>query len=102
MSPSEITIMYIIKTHFLATIFAFFGGVAHAIQNVKKSGWKGWISFLCDIVVCIFFGNVFYQIGLIIKPEYAIVLTSLGSFWGAKSFDYIRDWVLNSLKANIK
>jgi hypothetical protein len=102
MSPETIPVVYIVKTYFLASIFAFFGGVAHAIQNVKKAGWKGWFSFLGDIVVCIFFGNVFYQFGLIVEPEYAIVFTSLGSFWGAKSFDYIKDWVLNSLKANIK
>jgi len=102
MAPESITFMYIIKTYLIASIFAFFGGVAHAIQNVKKAGWKGWCSFLGDIVVCIFFGNVFYHVGLILNPEYAIILTSLGSFWGAKSFEYVKDWVLNSLKANIK
>ena len=102
MSPETIPVVYIIKTYLLASIFAFFGGVAHAIQNVKRVGWKGWFSFLGDIVVCIFFGNVFYHVGIIINPEYAIVLTSLGSFWGAKSFEYLKYWALNSLKANIK
>ena len=102
MSPETIPVVYIIKTYLLASIFAFFGGVAHAIQNVKRVGWKGWFSFLGDIVVCIFFGNVFYHVGIIINPEYAIVLTSLGSFWGAKSFEYLKNWALNSLKANIK
>lgn len=102
MAPEGWGIAYIIKTYFLASIFAFFGGIAHAIQNVKKAGWKGWVSFLSDVVVCIFFGNVFYQVGLIVQPEYAIVLTSLGSFWGAKSFEYVKDWVITSLRANVK
>lgn len=102
MAPETVGVAYVIKTYFLASIFAFFGGVAHAIQNVKKAGWKGWISFSGDIVVCVFFGNVFYQIGMLFEPKYAIVLTSLGSFWGAKSFDYIKDWIITSLRANIK
>ena len=43
MAPEGWGIAYIIKTYFLASIFAFFGGIAHAIQNVKKAGWKGWV-----------------------------------------------------------
>lgn len=92
----------IIKQYFIATVFAFFGGVAHAIQKVKESGWKGYFSFCGDIVVCIFFGNVFYQMGLLMEPKYAIILTSVGSFWGAKSFDYLKKWMIASLKANLE
>lgn len=101
MTPESLGIAYLFKTYFFATVVAFFGGVAHAIQQVKKSGWKGWISFTADVFVCIFFGNVFYQIGLIFAPHLAIVLTSLGSFWGAKSFEYLKDWMINSLKSNL-
>lgn len=102
MAPESLGIMYIVKTYFLASIFAFFGGVAHAIQNVKKAGWRGWFSFGGDVIVCVFFGNVFYQVGLIIDPKYAIIMTSLGSFWGAKSFEYLKAWILTALKANVK
>lgn len=91
-----------IKQYLLVTLFAFWGGVAHAIQNVKKAGWKGWVYFVSDVIVCVFFGNVFYQVGLLVEPTYAIVFTSLGSFWGAKSFEYLKDWIITSLKANIK
>lgn len=90
------------KHYLIVTAVAFFGGMANAIQQVKKAGWKGWVSFCSDIVVCIFFGNVFYQIGLLTEPKYAIILTSLGSFWGAKSFEYLKRWVLTSLKANVE
>lgn len=101
MTPEQIGFIYILKTYFLASLIAFFGGVAHAIQQVKKSGWKGWVSFFADVFVCIFFGNVFYQIGLLVAPAYAIILTSLGSFWGAKSFEYLKVWVIKSLEANL-
>ena len=102
MSGETLGILYFIKTYLLASIFAFFGGIAHAIQNVKKAGWRGWVSFGSDVVVCIFFGNVFYQIGLLTEPNYAIIMTSVGSFWGAKSFEYLKEWILNSLKAKLK
>lgn len=92
----------IVKQYLLATIFAFLGGVAHAIQKIKTAGWKGWVSFSGDIFVCIFFGQVFYQVGLLWDPKYAIVLTSLGSFWGAKSFEYLKDWIINAARANLK
>lgn len=92
----------IIKTYALATIMGLLGGVAHAIQEVKKSGWKGWVSFSGDVIVCVFFGQVFYQVGILFSPEKAIILTSLGAFWGAKSFDYLKEWVINSIRANTK
>lgn len=98
----SVPIIIVIKQYLLVTLFAFWGGVAHAIQNVKKAGWKGWMSFVSDVIVCVFFGNVFYQVGLLVEPTYAIVFTSLGSFWGAKSFEYLKDWIITSLKANIK
>ena len=102
MAPESLGILYIIKTYLVASIFAFLGGLAHAIQSVKRTGWRGWISFVSDILVCIFFGNVFYQIGLIVKPEYAIIMTSLGSFWGAKSFEYLKEWMVATVNIKIK
>lgn len=90
------------KGYITATLMGIFGGIAHAIQEVKKQGWKGWISFASDVIVCVFFGQIFYQIGLLFYPKEAIILTSLGSFWGAKSFDYLRVWILNSIKSNVK
>lgn len=101
MAPESIGLAYILKTYLLATIVAFFGGLAHAIEVVKHSGWKGWVSFWADIFVCIFFGNVFYQLGLLFAPHMAIIFTSLGSFWGAKSFEYLKLWLIKSIQANV-
>lgn len=101
MAPESLGIMYIIKTYLLATIVGFFGGLAHAIEVVKHQGWKGWVSFFADVFVCIFFGNIFYQIGVLLVPHMAIILTSLGSFWGAKSFEYLKEWIIKSFQANV-
>lgn len=102
MTPETIGTLYFIKTYFLVFLAALFGGVAHALQKVKHAGWKGWVSFVSDIVVCVFFGTVFYQLGLMVKPESAVIMTSLGSYWGAKSFEFLKDWVIIGLKANLK
>lgn len=100
MAPEGIGIFFAVKSYFVATLLGILGAVAHAIQAVKRQGWKGWFSFFGDVAVCIFFGQVFYQVGILWSPEKAIILTSLGSFWGAKSFDYIKGYVIKSVQAN--
>ena len=101
MAPESLGLMYIFKTYLLATLIGLFGGIAHAIEVVKEKGWKGWISFFADVFVCIFFGQIFYQFGLLYAPHMAVILTSLGSFWGAKSFDYMKVWIVRSLQSNL-
>lgn len=91
-----------IKTHSVAFLASVIGAIAHAFERIRANGWVGWFSFTADIFVCVFFGNVFYQITSISMPEYAIIATSLGAFWGPKSFDYLKTWLLKSLKANIE
>lgn len=89
------------KTHIVAFLASLIGAMAHAFERVRANGWVGWLSFTTDIFVCIFFGHVFYQIALISMPEYAIIATSLGAFWGPKSFEYLKTWLIKSLQANI-
>lgn len=101
MALEGVGVFLVVKSYFVATLLGILGAIAHAIQAVKKQGWKGWLSFIGDVAVCIFFGQVFYHIGILWSPEYAIVLTSLGSFWGAKSFDFIKEYILKSLQANL-
>ena len=102
MGSEGIGVLVVVKSYSIATLLGLLGGIAHAIQEVKKKGWKGWVSFCGDVIVCVFFGQVFYQFGTVYFPEQAIILTSLGAFWGAKSFDYLKEWIINSIKANTK
>lgn len=75
-----------------------FGAVAHAIEEVRKSGWKGWLSFTSDIFVCSFVGWVFFHVlSLTGYHEYAIIGSSIGSYWGTKGFVKIRDLFLDSI-----
>lgn len=91
----------LLKKYFFVTLVAFFGGLAHAIETVKRQGWRGWVSFWSDVVVCIFFGHIFFQVSQIVNPEYHVLFTSLGAFWGVKSFDYLKGWFIKSLQANL-
>jgi hypothetical protein len=79
-----------------------FGATVHTLNEIKKVGWKGWINFFSETAMSIFAGWVFYNISQIFYPQYVIIMCSLGSFWGVTTFKYLRDWFLNSLKANLK
>lgn len=90
------------KQTILAILAAFAGALAHALTEVRKDGWKGWVNFMSDTFVCIFFGFVFHQIGTVFAPEQSTVLTALGAFWGTESFKYLRNWMIKSLQANLQ
>jgi len=89
------------KQTILAIAAALTGALAHALTEVRKDGWKGWVNFLSDTFVCVFFGFVFHQIGSVVSPEQTTVFTALGAFWGTESFKYLRNWVIKSLQANL-
>lgn len=104
MTPeTQIGLILVAKKYLLVCFSATAGALAHALEKVKTMGWKGWVSFFSDMFVCIFFGTVFAQLTVLTgHADYQVIATSLGSYWGAKSFEYAKLWLLNSLKANIK
>jgi len=89
------------KQTIIVVAAALGGALSHALTEVNKNGWKGWINFLSDTFVCVFFGFIFHQIGVVTYPEQATVFTALGAFWGTESFKYLRNWVIKSLQANL-
>lgn len=94
--------LVVFKQFFIAFAAALAGALAHALTEVRKNGWKGWVSFLSDTFVCVFFGFIFHQIGVLVAPEQATVFTALGAFWGTESFRYLKSWLVKSLQANIR
>jgi len=88
---------------FIPVFFAAaLGALAHAFEEVSKVGWKGWFMFISDIVICLFTGFAFYQVALLVYQPGTIVFTSLGSYWGTKGFIILKQWFINTLKANMK
>ena len=100
------TLVLIIKTFMIKygpiVAATLFGAVAHACEEVRKTGWKGWFSFISDLLVCSFVGYSFFHLSILIYPAASIIFTSLGSYWGTKGYVLIKNWVINSIKANIK
>lgn len=89
------------KQFFIVFFAAVAGALSHALNEVRTNGWKGWLNFASDTFICVFFGFVFHQLGIVIAPEKAIIFTALGSFWGTESFKYLRNWFIKSLQANL-
>lgn len=94
--------IFALKKYTPFLIAALFGAIAHAVEKVKLVGWKGWMSFISDLIVCSFVGYTFFQMSLLFNPDYAIIATSIGSYWGTKGFNLMKDWFINSVKANLK
>lgn len=98
---SEYNPLYsIIKQLFPAIVTAsaiLFGALAHAFDRIRNHGWKGWLSFFSDIIVCSFVGWVFFHAMLVISPDLAIVGCSIGSYWGTRGFAFVRDWFIESV-----
>lgn len=101
MEPSYLVSVIGFKKLFIVLGAALSGALAHALTEVRKNGWKGWVNFLSDTFVCVFFGFVFHQVGVLISPEQSTIFTALGAFWGTESFKYLRNWLVNSLQANL-
>jgi hypothetical protein len=100
MNGSEITTAFIMKKYSIVIAATLFGALAHAFEEVRKAGWKGWAAFISDIVVCSFIGSVFFHMAILSYPDYSVLACSVGAYWGPKGFNYVRDWVLTALKAN--
>jgi hypothetical protein len=98
----ELLALLAIKKYIPVIAAALFGAVAHALEEIKTVGWRGWVGFITDIIICSFVGYAFYHMTLVIKPDYAVISTSLGSYWGTRGMRYIKNWFINSIKANIK
>jgi len=99
----DINLFQIAFKKYLPIFFAaLFGALTHAFEEIHNIGWKGWVAFFTDIIACSFTGFAFYNLSLLVYPEGAVIFTSLGSYWGTKGFVIIRQWALNTLKANLK
>jgi hypothetical protein len=94
-----------LKSYLPVVLAALFGATAHALEEIKKVGWKGWASFIIDLVICSFVGYTFFHLALFVNPEnpqYAVFATSIGSYWGTRGFRFVKQWFINGLKPFIK
>ncbi len=102
MVVNETVAVSFLKIYGVAIVATVFGALAHAFNEVSKAGWKGWLNFITDLVVCSFVGWIFFHLACIEFPQYAVLACSIGSFWGTKGFNFARDMILKSIKTNLE
>ena len=101
----ETILTVFMKKYLIATLATLFGALVHSFETIKNNGWKGWFPFIYDMSACSFTGFTFFHLAQIVLPgsqQALIIFTSVGSYWGTKGFVFAREWVINSIKANIK
>lgn len=87
------------KGYLLPAFAILTGSIAHALQEVKKKGWKGWASLIADIFIAMVAGNVLYQFILIWNPEYSVFSAAIGGYLGPNSVKFLVH-VIKSYKTN--
>lgn len=90
-----------LKLFLLPVIAVLFGATAHALERVRKVGWRGWVDMITDIIICSFMGFTFYHLTSIIYPSLAILSCSIGSYWGTKGFVFLKNALITTLQANL-
>lgn len=90
------------KAEIIATLAVITGGIAHALDQIRRFSWKGWIVFFSDAFVSMFIGYFFYQLATLFSPDYALIAAMFGTFTGTHGFNAIKDAVLSALRSLIK
>ena len=85
------------KKYFLLAGVILFGAVAHAIEDARKSGWKGLGWFCANTFVAAFVGMLFAQIASMISTEWMYAAGGMGGYMGPMAFKYVRNATLSRL-----
>ena len=99
---SFVSILISLKGELVATLAVVFGGIAHALDQVRRYSWKGWVVFLSDIFVSIFIGYFFFQVAVLFNPSYGLLAAMFGTFTGTHGFNAIKEAVFSALRSIIK
>ena len=97
-----LTILMSIKTELITTLAVFFGGIAHALDQVRRYSWKGWVVFMSDAFVSMFVGYFFYEVAMVFSPSYGLLAAMFGTFTGTHGFNAIKEAVFSALRSIIK
>jgi len=99
---SLLSILFTLKSEIVTTLAVFFGGIAHALDQVRRFSWKGWIIFTSDVFVSVFIGYFFFQVAVLFNPSYGLLAAMFGTFTGTHGFNAIKDAIFSALRSIIK
>lgn len=89
------------KYALLATII-FLGAVSHAIEDARKSGWKGLGWFCANIFVAGFVGVSFSEVVSHISSEWVYAAGGVGGYMGPAAFKYVQEITISRLGVTVK
>lgn len=92
-TTSPMVTMLTKKYVLLATVI-FIGAVSHAIEDARRSGWKGLGWFGANIFVAGFVGIIFSNVASLISPDWMFIAGGVGGYMGPVAFKYVQEATL--------
>lgn len=85
------------KKYFILAGVIMFGAIAHAIEDTKKHGWKGFGWFIANTFVAGFVGMMFAHVASMISVDWMYAAGGVGGYMGPAAFKYVRSATLSRL-----
>lgn len=85
------------KKYFILAGVILFGAIAHAIEDTKKHGWKGFGWFVANVFVAGFVGMMFAHLASLVSVEWMYAAGGVGGYMGPAAFKYVRSATLSRL-----
>jgi hypothetical protein len=73
------------------------GAISHAIEDTRKTGWKGLGWFVANTFVAGFVGMIFAQVASMISADWMYAAGGVGGYMGPAAFKYVRSATLTRL-----
>lgn len=73
------------------------GAISHAIEDARKTGWKGIGWFIANTFVAGFVGMIFAQVASMISADWMYAAGGVGGYMGPAAFKYVRSATLSRL-----
>lgn len=88
------------KKYFILAGVILFGAISHAIEDTRKSGWKGMGWFVANTFVAGFVGMLFSHVASLISVDWMYAAGGIGGYMGPAAFKYIRSAAFARLGLN--
>ncbi len=82
------------KKYVLLAIVILIGAISHAIEDARRSGWKGFAWFGANVFVAGFVGIIFSNVASLVSPDWMFIAGGVGGYMGPVAFKYVQEATL--------
>ena len=86
-----------LKKYIILASVILAGAISHAIEDARKTGWKGFGWFIANTFVAGFVGMIFAQVASMISADWMYAAGGVGGYMGPAAFKYVRSATLRRL-----